>query len=216
LMLKLIICLGGILLILLIAELLGERKLLKGEYLRKFVHIASGSFIAFWPWLLSWRTIQALSLLMLLVMVTNKYIGFFNYHGKVRRPTYGDYFFALAIFISAIISHNKIFFALAILEVALADGLAAVAGIGFGKRWEYKVLGNKKTVIGSMAFWIASASILTAGLLAAHDVFSFRDYYYLLLLLPPGLTILENLAPYGVDNLVIPIFLIIVLRLVQV
>lgn len=215
-MLKLIICLGGILLILLIAELLGERKLLKGEYLRKFVHIASGSFIAFWPWLLSWRTIQALSLLMLLVMVTNKYIGFFNYHGKVRRPTYGDYFFALAIFISAIISHNKIFFALAILEVALADGLAAVAGIGFGKRWEYKVLGNKKTVIGSMAFWIASASILTAGLLAAHDVFSFRDYYYLLLLLPPGLTILENLAPYGVDNLVIPIFLIIVLRLVQV
>ncbi len=215
-MLKLIICLGGILLILLIAELLSERKILKGEYLRKFVHIASGSFIAFWPWLLSWRTIQILSLLMVLVMVTNKYIGFFNYHGKVRRPTYGDYFFALAIFISAIISHNKIFFALAILEVALADGLAAIAGIGFGKRWEYKVLGNKKTVIGSMAFWIASASILTAGLLAAHDVFTFRDYYYLLLLLPPGLTVLENLAAYGVDNLVIPIFLIIVLRLVQV
>lgn len=215
-MLKLIICLGGILLILLLAELLSERKILKGEYLRKFVHIASGSFIAFWPWLLSWRAIQILSLVMVLVMVTNKYIGFFNYHGKVRRPTYGDYFFALAIFISAIISHNKIFFALAILEVALADGLAAIAGIGFGKRWEYKILGNKKTVIGSMAFWIASASILTAGLLAAHDVFTFRDYYYLLLLLPPGLTVLENLAAYGVDNLVIPIFLIIVLRLVQV
>src|SRR4051812_4808761 len=129
-MLKLIICLGGILLILLIAELLSERKILRGEYLRKLVHIASGTFIAFWPWLLGWRAIQILALLMILVMLTNKYVGFFNYHGKVRRPTYGDYFFALAIFICATISHNKIFFALAILEVAIADGLAAIAGIG--------------------------------------------------------------------------------------
>src|SRR3954462_13360421 len=107
-MLKLIICLGGILLVLLVAELLSERRLLKGEYLRKFVHITTGTFIAFWPWLISFRTIQFLSLLMILVMFTNKNIGFFNYHGKVRRPTYGDYFFALAIFISAAISHNKI------------------------------------------------------------------------------------------------------------
>jgi phytol kinase len=214
-MLKLIVCLGGILLILLIAELLSEKKLLRGEYLRKFVHIAAGTFIAFWPWLLSWRTIQVLGLLMILVMLTNKYIGFFNYHAKVRRPTYGDYLFAAAIFISAIISHNKIFFALAILEVAVADGLAAVTGISLGKRWEYKVLGSKKTIVGSMVFWIASASILTAGLLAAHDIFTFRDYYYLLLLLPPGLTLLENLSAYGVDNLVIPIFLIVILRLVQ-
>jgi phytol kinase len=214
-MLKLIICLGGILLILLIAELLSERKLLRGEYLRKFVHITAGTFIAFWPWLISWRTIQFLSLIMILVMVTNKYIGFFNYHGKVRRPSYGDYFFAAAIFISATISHNKIFFALAILEVALADGLAAVAGIGLGKKWEYKVLGSKKTVVGTSVFWIASTMILTAGLLAAHDLFTFRDYYYLLLLLPPGLTVLENIAVYGVDNLVIPVFLIIILRLVH-
>jgi len=215
-MLKLIICLGGVLLILLIAELLSERKLLKGEYLRKFVHIAAGTFMAFWPWLLSFRTIQILSLLMILVMVANRYIGFFNYHGRIRRITYGDYFLAAAVFISALISHNKIFFALAILEVALADGLAAIVGSGYGKKWEYKVFKSKKTVIGSMVFWIVSASILTAGLLAAHDVFSFRDYYYLLLLLPPGLTILENLAPYGLDNLLVPIVLIAILRLVQV
>ena len=197
-MLKVFICLAGIFLILLVAELLSERKILKGEYLRKFVHIASGSFIAFWPWLISWRLIQILSLLMLLIMLTNKYIGFFSYHGRVRRITYGDYFFALAI-----------------LEVALADGLAAVAGIGFGRGWEYKVWGVKKTVIGTMVFWIISAAILTPGLLAEHAIFSFKDYYYLLLLLPPALTLLENFALYGADNLLIPIGLIIILRAAQ-
>jgi dolichol kinase len=214
-MLMLIVCLGGILLILLTAELLKERKVLKGEYLRKFVHILAGAFIAFWPWLLSWRTIQILSLLMILAMVTNKNIGFFNYRGRVRRPTYGDYFFAAAIFLSATFSHSKIIFALAILEVALADGLAAVVGIAFGKRWSYKVFGNTKTVIGTMVFWVVSVAILAAGLLAAHDVYSFKDYYYLVLLLPPALTLLENMAVFGIDNLVIPIFLIIVLRAVQ-
>lgn len=214
-MLKVFICLAGIGLILLIAEVLNERKILKGEYLRKFVHISSGCFIAFWPWLVSWRVIQALSLLMILVMATNKYFGFFNYHGKVRRVTYGDYFFALAVFICSIITHDKIFFALAILEVALADGLAAIAGIGFGKKWEYKVWGVKKTVIGTMVFWIATASIITPGLLASHDLFSFQDYYYLLLLLPPALTLLENFAVYGVDNLLVPLGLIAILRLVQ-
>lgn len=214
-MLKLIICLAGILLILLIAELLRNKKILKGEYLRKFVHIAAGTFIAFWPWLIGRRTIEIIALLMICVMIVNRYTRFFNYHGRPHRITYGDYFLAAAIFISALISHNKIFFALAILEVALADGLAAIAGIGLGKKWEYKVLDSKKTLIGSMIFWITSATILTAGLLAAHDYFSFKDYYYLLLLLPPGLTALENISPFGLDNLLIPVVLIAILRSVQ-
>lgn len=214
-MLKVFICLAGILLILLVTELLREYKVLKGEYLRKSVHIAAGCFIAFWPWLISWRSIQAISLLMVMVMLGNKYMRFFNYHGRVRRVTYGDYFFALAIFVCSLITDDKIFFAVAILEVALADGLAAIAGIGLGRKWEYKVWGVKKTVIGTMVFWIVSASILTPGLLAAHDVFSFKDYYYLLLLLPPGLTLLENFAIYGADNLLVPLGLIVVLRFFQ-
>ncbi len=215
-MLKLFLCLAVVCLILLISELIWERKILKGEYLRKFVHITAGSFIAFWPWILSWRTIQILSLAMVVVIIANKYLGFFNYHGKIRRVSQGDFFFAVAIFVCSIISQNKIFFAMAILEVALADGLAAIAGISAGKHWEYRIFGYKKTVIGSMVFWIVSASILTGGLLAAHDYFSFQSYYYLLLMLPPFLTLLENVAVYGSDNLVVPVALIVVLRAFQI
>jgi phytol kinase len=214
-MLNLIICVLGLGILLVLSELFGKHKILKGEYQRKFLHISSGAFMASWPWLISWRAIQSLSLLMLIIMAANYYFGVFNYQKRIGRVTYGDIFLALAVLISATISHNKIFFALAILEVAVADGLAALAGNSYGKDWTYKVLGYKKTLIGTMVFWIATASILTPGLLAAHDIFSFKDYYYLLLLLPPALTLIENVAIYGVDNLIIPIFLIAVLRLVQ-
>jgi len=215
-MLAVIACLGGLLALLIITELLYKHKLLKGEYHRKFLHITAGSFIAFWPWLISWRSIQILGVLMLLVILANRYSTFFNYHGRrLGRTTYGDIFLALAILVCAFITHNRIFFALAILEVALADGVAAIAGLAYGKGWDYKVFGCKKTVIGTMAFWIITASILPAGLLAAHNIFSLKDYYFLLLLLPPALTILENLAVFGIDNIVIPVALIIILRLVQ-
>jgi len=214
-MLNLLICILGLGVLLVASELLGKYKILKGEYQRKFLHIASGSFIASWPWLIGWGTIQILSLLMISIMAANHYLGVFNYQKRIGRVSYGDIFLGLAVFLSSVLTHNKIFFALAILEVAVADGLAAVAGSSYGKEWGYKVLGYRKTLIGTMVFWIATASILTGGLLAAHDIFSFKDYYYLLLLLPPALTLIENVAIFGIDNLIIPVFLILVLRLVQ-
>ncbi|HLB66329.1 MAG TPA: hypothetical protein VJJ78_01905, partial [Candidatus Saccharimonadales bacterium] len=63
-MLAVIACLAGIFAILVIEEIFYKRKILQGEYLRKFVHISAGSFIAFWPWLISWRAIQLIGVLM--------------------------------------------------------------------------------------------------------------------------------------------------------
>jgi dolichol kinase len=214
-MLAVIACLVGLFVLLVIADQLNKHKILKGENHRKFLHISAGCFIAFWPWIISWQAIQILSILMLLVIIANRYWSWFNYHGKIGRATYGDFFLALAILICALITDNKIFFAIAILEVALADGLAAIVGMAYGKGWTYKVFGYKKTVIGSMVFWIVSAEILTAGLLAANNVFSFQDYYFLLLFMPPILTVVENLAVLGIDNLLLPIFTILILRAFQ-
>jgi dolichol kinase len=214
-MLAVFACLAGIFVLLVIAELLAKHDILKGEYHRKFFHISAGTFIAFWPWLVSWEMIQILSIAMLAVMIANRYLGLFTYHGRIRRISYGDMFLALAILISSYISHNKIFFAIAVLEVALADGLAAIVGSAYGKGWTYKVFGYKKTVVGSMMFWLVTVEILTAGLLSAHNIYSYQDYYYLLLLMPPLLTLMENLAIYGIDNLIIPVLTIMVLRFFQ-
>jgi dolichol kinase len=212
-MLAVIGCIIGLFALLVLTEYLGIKRILNGEYLRKFFHITAVSFIAFWPWLINWGWTQVLAILMLAVMLAGRYLKIFRYHGRIHRVTYGDIFLAVAILICSFITHNNVFFALAILEVALADGLAAIVGISYGKEWGYKVFGYTKTVIGTMVFWIVSIAILTAGLLAAHNLFSYQDYYYLLLLLPPLLTILENLAVLGVDNLIIPLVTIAALRL---
>jgi phytol kinase len=213
-MLSVIACLIGIFGLLVVAELIGKHRILKGEYHRKFLHIAAGSFIAFWPWLISWPAIELISLIMLGVMVANHYLAFLNYRGRIGRASYGDMFLALAIFLSAHLTHNKVFFMIAILEVSVADGLAAVAGITYGKNWAYKIFGYKKTVIGSMVFWIASVCILGAGLLFAHDIITFQNYYLLLLLLPPAFTLAENFSIFGLDNLIIPLLTIAILRAV--
>jgi len=208
-------CLIGIFGLVIIAELLGKYGILKGEYHRKFLHITAGSFIAFWPWLVSWQAIQFFGLAALAVMLANRYLNFLNYRGRVGRATYGDIFLALAIFLAATLTHNKVFFMVAMLEVALADGLAAVAGRTYEKDWAYKIFRHKKTVIGSMVFWLASVCILGAGLLAAHAQITFQDYLLILLLLPPALTIVENISVLGLDNLFLALLTIAVLESVK-
>jgi phytol kinase len=214
-MLKLAACLLGLLVLLIIAEYIGKKRLLKGEYHRKFLHITAGTFIAFWPWLISWHWIQAISLAMTVGMLANHYFNFLNYRGKIGRATYGDILYALAIFLAAALTHDKVFFALAVLEVAIADGLAAVVGNIYGKYWGYKVFGHKKTVIGSMVFWIATVCIFGAGILAAHDLIPLQNYFLILLLAPPVFTLVENLSLFGLDNLFIVLLTIAVLSALQ-
>ncbi|MBI2591906.1 hypothetical protein HYW36_00255 [Candidatus Saccharibacteria bacterium] len=212
-MLAVIICLAGIFAILVVAEILHKRKILHGEYLRKFVHIPSGAFIAFWPWLISWRAIQLISLAMLAVVLINHRTRSIHISGDIKRPTYGGVLFPVAVIIAAALTREKIFFAIAILHMAVADGMAAVIGTAYGKKLAYKVFHQVKTVLGTMAFWLASLYILGVGILFAHDLISFTNYALLLLVLPPILAALENLAVLGLDNVVVPVAVIAALQL---
>ncbi|HVO86692.1 MAG TPA: hypothetical protein VMT23_03120 [Candidatus Binatia bacterium] len=214
-MLNVVICILGVLGLLLVGEKLSKAKIIKGEDSRKFVHITVGTFIASWPWLISWQAIQVIGLLMLLAITANHYRIFFNFSKSIKRRTYGEYFFALAITVCAMLTTNKVFFAIAMAHLALADGLAAVAGTHYGKKLTYKVFGQKKTVIGTMTFWITSLFILGFGLLFVHDLIPYSSYYWLILLLPPVLTIAENAAVFGLDNIVVPVLVIVVLKMAQ-
>jgi dolichol kinase len=216
-MLAVIVCLAGVFALLAVAEYFAKQKLLKGENLRQFVHISVGTFVAFWPWLVSWSTIQILGLAMLAVVILNRTRRgrFFHFNKVTKRETYGDIFFALAITACALVTTNKLFFALAILNLSLADGIASVVGQNFGKHWRYKVYYHTKTVMGSMAFWLVSMSIFGVGLLYAHNVIDFTHYALLVIFLPPVLTALENICMLGLDDLVVPLAVILVLRLTQ-
>jgi dolichol kinase len=99
--------------------------------------------------------------------------------------------------------------------MALADGLAAVIGSTAGKNWGYKVFGHPKTVIGSMAFWLTSVCVVGAGIVLIGNTVDFTHYALLIIFLPPILTVLENVAICGTDNIVIPVAVIIALNLAR-
>jgi len=212
-MLAVIACLGGIFAILVISEILYKQKILHGEYLRKFVHISSSSFIAFWPWLISWRTIELISLAMLAVVIFNHRIRVIHISGNIARKTYGGMLLPVGVLSCALLTNIKIFFALAILHMALADGLAAVIGTAYGKKFRYKIFHQLKTLIGSMTFWLVSLCILGTGLLFLSDSLSFTHYALLIIVLPPILAFLENLAVLGFDNVVVPVAVVLALQL---
>ena len=210
-MLKAALCLIGIVLIVCVAEVLYRRKILRGEYQRKFIHITSGTFIAFWPWLISFKSIEVAGALLVVGSVINHWLKAFHYSSDLNRHTYGDIFFALAILLTSLATHNKLFFALAILNMALADGLAAVVGQKYGKNWRYMILTHTKTVIGSMTFWLISLCIFGVGLLFSPVLMP--HYFLLILLLPPLLAILENFPGLGSDNIFVPIVVVLILNL---
>jgi dolichol kinase len=197
-------------------EFLWRRKIIHGELKRKLVHIAVALFVAFWPWIMSWKAIQLIGIAMVLVLLVNRQIKILHYLGGIRQQTYGDVFLALSITTTALLTNEKIFFAVAILHVALADGLAAIIGTKFGRKFRYKVFGQTKTVIGTMTFWLLSVAILAVGLLPAYDLIPFNHYAALLILLPPILALTENAAVWGVDNLAIPIVVIAALHLAAI
>jgi phytol kinase len=212
-MLAVFLSLLAVLVVLLVDEILWRKKIIHGELKRKLVHIAVTTFVAFWPWFMSWKVIQLIGIAMVLVLLLNRQVKVLHYLGGIRQQTYGDVFLALSITTAALITNERIFFAVAMLHVALADGFAAIIGTKFGRGWQYKVFGQTKTVLGSMTFWITSICILGAGLLAAHSLIPYSNYAALLIILPPVLTLTENLAVLGTDNLAIPIVVIAALNM---
>ncbi|MDB5185080.1 MAG: phosphatidate cytidylyltransferase [Candidatus Saccharibacteria bacterium] len=173
---------------------------LHGEFSRKFVHITVGSFVAFWPFFLSWGEIEVLSLAFLVVIGISKYLNVFKVIHSVQRPTFGELFFALAVGVIAVMTHDKHIYTVALLQMSLADGLAAVVGTRFGHTTRYHVVGQAKSVVGSLTFLVVSLAILIAysGIVQPVNLGVLGGIAILA-------TIIENIGVQGLDNLLVPV-----------
>ena len=178
-----------------------------GEFSRKFVHITVGSFVAFWPFFLNWYQIQLLSVAFLICVAISKYFRIFQAIHSVQRPTWGEVFFAAAVGLITLVTQDKFIYAAALLQMSLADGLAAVIGVHLGRRNRYRLFGRTKSIAGTLTFFIVSLAILLA-LGHWHVVAHGFGYVLLISLLA---TALENLAPDGLDNLAVPLLAVFML-----
>ncbi len=210
-----IICLLIISGYLFLAEELWQHNILHGEAERKFVHVGVGSFVAFWPWLMSFRWITVIGLVLLAAVLANRLFRPSHLLGEVHRPSIGDFLLPGAIIICSLLTHHKIFFAVAMLHLSWADGLAALVGENYIRRWGYRVLGQVKTVIGSMTFWVVSIAILGLAGPFMVGLISYSHYATIILVLPLILTELEAIGVFGLDNLLVPVAVVLALRLAQ-
>jgi phytol kinase len=206
-MLFLILTILAVFVLLVGSEAWWRRQTVHGEFSRKFVHITVGSFVAFWPFFLSWRQIELLSVAFLIVVAVSKYLRIFQAIHSVQRPTWGELFFAVSVGLVALATHDKWIYAAALLQMSLADGLAAVIGVHYGNRLKYLIFGHAKSVVGTITFFIVSLGILLA---IGHWGNMPLGFHYALVISVLA-TALENLAVFGSDNLLVPLLVALML-----
>lgn len=203
-----IVCLT-VLWLLLIGEYLARTFPGQPEINRKFIHITVGSFVAFWPLILTWNQIILMSLAFVFVVGFSKFFHVFRGIHGVKRATWGEVYFAAVVGIIALVTHDGWIYMAAILHMSLADGFAAIIGIKYGKRMQYTVFGSLKSWIGTATFLVFSVAILF--FYAQHA--AYQGGVASLLLLAGGATLLENFGYRGLDNLTVPLLVAFVLSM---
>jgi len=195
-------------LLLIINELWWSRHKTHEELPRKLIHIIVGSFVAFWPFYISWNWIRIISLAFLLGVVLSKGLNIFASIHEVERFSVGEICFALAVGGLTFITKTDWIYTAALLQMSIADGLAAIVGVRFGRNNQYKVLGATKSFVGSAAFFISSIFILivASGLAKAH--LSFLTIVLTALIA----MVVEVVAVYGLDNLFLPLVVVFILN----
>ena len=192
----------AVLAVLLFSEYGWRRHWLANEFGRKFVHMTVGSFVAFWPFFMTWHQIRLLSIAFLVVVIVSDRLKIFKAIHSVQRPTFGEICFAAVVGLLTFVTHSKGIYAAALLQMSLADGLAAVFGTRYGRDNKYVVLGHIKSVVGTAAFLVVSLALLVG-----YGWYSDAGISVAVALVGAGAAaIIENLAPLGLDNLLVPLF----------
>jgi dolichol kinase len=214
-MFKILLAVLPIGIVLLLSEYLWRKKLIKGERARKFIHILAGIWMAFWPFYLPFDGIFILGCVALTFLLYSRYTQLFGAIYAVKRRTYGELFYALTLIICSYYGQEPWIFTVSLLLLALADGGAAVIGKNLGTNNEYKVFGKnnlKKSMAGTIAFVFFAYITIFVGALVGGDEVIFSNIVMTLLVLPIVATILENISPYGSDNLFTPVFATVLLN----
>lgn len=177
------------------------------ELSRKFVHITIGSFVAFWPFFLTWNQIVFLSAAFLVVVLVSKYLKLFQAIHSVQRPTWGEVFFAIAVGAIALATHDKWIYTASLLVMSLADGLAAVIGTNYGGKFRYSIFGHPKTLLGTFTFFAISAILLY--FINPHLATQISIVWILGIAALAAIT--ENIGIAGIDNLAVPLLIAVLL-----
>jgi phytol kinase len=190
--------------LLVLSEILWRSKILRGEAARKLLHIIIGSYVASWPFFMSFTLIQAISIAFIVVVVLSHKFHIFHAINDVKRKTWGDILYAAGIGLTAALTTSEWVFAVAVLHMSFADGLAGLVGTKFGKKTRYEVLGTTKSIVGTMTFIVCSYIIL----ILFGPSHPFQTPAALVASIPFLAATVENFGVRGADNVLIPLLIV--------
>ena len=194
------IALSIVFMLLVINEIWWRRKKKHSELSRKLIHILVGSFVAFWPYIMSVNSIRIISVLFTIVVFSSIKFNIFKSIHSVKRDSLGEIYFAISVGLITFINPSHLVYTISLLTMSLADGLAALVGTYYGMNRKYKVYGRSKTVLGSLTFFIVALVLILIYIDKTGHVFSLGY-----LAVASGLTLIENISPKGMDNLLVPL-----------
>ncbi len=197
-----------IFLLLFIGAEIAHKKGINTECTRKFVHFGGAFVTIFFPFILtSHWTVLALAAIFALIMFLSKKLGLLQSIHDVERKSEGAIYHPIAIyacFLYSQILNQPMFYVISILILAISDALAALVGKSYGAN-EYLVeVGTRKTVEGSITFFLTSFLITHLILLLTTQTGRVESVL-IALLISIIVTVFEGVSLKGADNLFIPL-----------
>ena len=195
------------------------------ELVRKILHVGMGLVAVSFPWLFD-RSWPVVLLLVLSVggMVALRTVSVLRCNvgtvvSGVGRASLGEIYFPLAIAIQWHIyligekeyPHRVLLYCIPLLLLTLADAVAALVGVNYG-RWRYPTSDGLKSTEGSFAFFLCAFLCVHVPLLLATDVGRLETLLIALLIAWLAM-MFEAIAWGGLDNLVLPLVAHLLLKL---
>jgi len=195
------------------------------ELVRKLVHIPMGLMTLTFPWLFDspW-TVTVLGGLAIAFLLSLRLVPFLAQQlgsvlGGVKRRSLGEIYFTVSIVSlfwlalgnsGAVHTGDRLLFVIPMLILALADAVAALIGVRYGKT-RYTTAEGFKSAEGSLAFFMATFFSVHVPLLLFSSTGRVETLLIAIIL---GLLVmlLEAIAWRGIDNLFIPIGSFVLLR----
>lgn len=183
--------------VLLLIEYITRKNNFPKELTRRLAHLLSGLFGILMSFVLSsWVFITFVIAFFLVISISYFYKFFSSIHG-VKRKTYGEILLPLGILCAYLISGRSMNFIVAVLILSVSDTLAGIIG-------DFKLF-DKGRWIGSVFFFLSSIIILFL-FLGEQQLPTFATIALFV-------TIVERFSTYGTDNLLIPLFVGLLLKL---
>ncbi len=175
----------------------------RSKYLiRKSVHMITGLAIFYLTFKVSRQTLLFLFIAGTLFSFITFFIKRFNYIHVTGEASWGTLFYPLGILTSFLLLYNKpiYYFQVVLLFLAISDTVANIGGYRVRGNPQFSILGENKTLFGTIGFAL-TAFFIALLLLPASDT---RTVFYLVLTVVCAIHF-EIISYKGSDNIAIPI-----------